>query len=112
MATYTPDAWVILKITPNDGEPHHKVLAGWSGSYTYGASWKLNSGITKITYQSTATMEWYDIEGHSGSVYRCGKSKERMSAYMASVLDGFMKDIEGHGTIEIIDIKDILKDYE
>jgi hypothetical protein len=81
----------------------------------YGASWKLNSGITKISVsESEEDPELiYDIKGYSGSVYSCWGGRERMNGYMSDVYVGFEKQLESiGGTIKIIDIKDILKDYE
>ena len=65
---YTPDNWVIIKC--NDGvDPHYRVLAGWSGGYTTGNSWRMNSGITEVN----ETDEYYYFKGSTGSEYRCGK---------------------------------------
>jgi hypothetical protein len=61
---YTPDNWVVI------GAPNgYKVLAGWSGGYLSGDSWRLNSGVTNITFEDP----FYLFEGASGSVYRCHK---------------------------------------
>ena len=65
---YTPDNWVILKIKGDD--PHYRVLAGWSGGYTTGDSWRMNSGITKVE----ETENSYLFYGSSGSCYKCRKS--------------------------------------
>ena len=43
----TPDSWVVLKITAETGVIY-KVLAGWSGGYLDGDSWRLNSGINIV----------------------------------------------------------------
>lgn len=61
-----PDKWVILKINDN----LYKVLAGWSGGYLDGDSWRINSGISKVEETDT----YYDFIGESGSIYRCNKS--------------------------------------
>ena len=46
MSNYKPDNWVVIKM---DGDnPHYRVLAGWSGGYLHGDSWKINSGITRV----------------------------------------------------------------
>ena len=66
MTEYNPDSWVILKMT-NKNETFYKVLAGWSGAYIIGSSWKLNSGITKAEYDVT-NNQWR-FYGASGSVY-------------------------------------------
>ena len=67
MSNYTPDNWVVIKM---DGdEPHYRVLAGWSGGYTTGDHWRVNSGITKVTEDNM----YYYFSGSSGSTYWCGK---------------------------------------
>jgi hypothetical protein len=64
MTIYTPDNWVILHIKgPTE---HYRVLAGWSGGYLDGDSWKMNSGIVRVE----KTEEGYDFIGSSGSVYK------------------------------------------
>lgn len=65
---YRPDNWVILKIT-NKGEPIYKLLAGVSGGYLDGDSWRMNSGIVSVR----ETSQSYFFSGHSGSVYECHK---------------------------------------
>lgn len=64
----TPDSWVVLKIT-TETEVIHKVLAGWSGGYLYGDSWRLNSGIT-LAFVREDSVDFY---GNSGSLYHCRK---------------------------------------
>lgn len=64
---YTPDNWVVIKL--NGKDPHYRVLAGWSGGYTTGDSWRLNSGITKVEEDGW----YYYFHGSTGSVYECFK---------------------------------------
>lgn len=65
---YRPDNWVVIKL--DDGnDPHYRVLAGWSGGYLDGDSWRLNSGITKVQEDEA----FYYFYGSSGSRYRCCK---------------------------------------
>lgn len=68
MTTYTPDCWTVIRIDGPD--PHYRVLAGWSGGYLHGSSWKLNSGITRVERDG----EYILFHGSSGSVYRCHQS--------------------------------------
>lgn len=68
MTDYNPDNWVVVKIMGED--PHYRVLAGWSGGYTTGDSWRMNSGITKVEEDDRA----YYFYGSSGSCYVCGKN--------------------------------------
>ena len=75
--TYTPDRWVVIKIKGND--PHYRVLAGWSGGYATGDSWRMNSGITKVTENKKS----YLFSGSSKSVYNC-----RKTAYGFNMISG------------------------
>ena len=103
MSTYTPDSWVIVKIQYEKYETIYKVLAGWSGSYLYGASWKLSSGI--VTFEDKG--EHYESLQDSGSTYVLYKSSERMSAIMAGTFASFTEQIKSiNGAIEVIDSGD------
>jgi hypothetical protein len=64
---YTPDNWVVIKFAGLD--PHYRVLAGWSGGYIDGDSWKMNSGITRVE----VVGDHYHFIGSSQSVYVCHK---------------------------------------
>ena len=103
MSTYTPNSWVIVKIQSEKYGTLYKVLAGWSGSYIYGASWKLSSGI--VTFEDKG--EHYESLQDSGSTYVLYKSSERMSAIMASAFASFAEQLKWNdGTIEVIDSGD------
>jgi hypothetical protein len=103
MSTYTPDSWVIVKIQSEKHGTIHKVLAGWAGSYLYGASWKLSSGI--VTFEDKGN--YYESLQDSGSTYILYKSSERMSAIMASTFASIEEQLKGNGgTIEVIDSGD------
>lgn len=98
MADYTPDRWIMLKITHN-GQPTYKVLAGWGGSYLYGQSWKLNSGCTKAEVDGDCFL----FSGYSGSVYRCHKNGYGTTSYTAQILNKFLADAEeAEAQIEIM----------
>lgn len=77
----TPDRWVVIKIN-NGEETFYKVLAGWSGGYLDGDSWRLNSGIKSVI----ENPESFDFVGSSGSVYRCHKAAYGITNIMASIL--------------------------
>lgn len=100
---YTPDSWVIVKIQSEKYGMLYKVLAGWSGSYLYGASWKLSSGI--VTFEDKE--EYYESLQDSGSTYILYKSSERMSGIVASTFASFEEQLKSNGgTIEVIDSGD------
>ena len=67
MREHRPDNWVVLKFSGDD--PHYRVLAGWSGSYLAGNTWRMNSGITKVEEDES----FFYFYGSSGSRYRCDK---------------------------------------
>lgn len=89
MSEYNPDLWVMLKFT-SEKNTVYKILASWSGSYLYGASWKLNSGITKIEEDG----QCYLFHGSSGSVYRCRKNSYGMNGYTSGIYASFQRDVE------------------
>lgn len=64
---YMPDNWVIIKLSGDD--PHYRVLAGWSGGFATGDSWRMNSGITNVE----EIENHYLFYGASSSVYKCHK---------------------------------------
>lgn len=103
LALYTPDSWVIVKIQSEKYGTIHRVLAGWAGSYLYGASWKLSSGI--VTFEDKG--EHYESLQDSGSTYILYKSSERMIGIMVSTFASFKEQLKGNdGTIEVIDSGD------
>ena len=67
MTDYNPDNWVVIKIGGDD--PHYRVLAGWSGGYLTGDSWRMNSGIVRVEDAG----DRYNFYGSTGSCYSCGK---------------------------------------
>ena len=97
---YTPDKWVIIHIKDTDIK---KVLAGWSGGYLYGGSWRMSSGITNIIEEGDNNQgEYYLIENESGSVYKCYKGSQGMNMASAEIYEE-IKD-----KVDLIDIKNIL----
>ena len=96
---YTPDNWVIVKISRPEGVVH-KVLAGWSGGYLNGDSWRMNSGIVRAETKGDYTLFY----GQSGSVYKCHKDAQSLSALTAGVYkDLFQQAIRQGITVEIVD---------
>lgn len=57
-----PNKWVLLEF-----EQGYKVFGSWSGGYLDGCSWRLNSGIKKVTRDSDLVT----FHGYSGSKYVC-----------------------------------------
>lgn len=70
----TPDAWVILEIkdTIHPGMPSiQKILAGWSGSYLYGDSWRMSSPIKQLNIK--ICEDHFIVETESSSIYNLCK---------------------------------------
>lgn len=86
---YTPDNWVILKIKEGKYDPgFYKVLAGWSGGYLDGDSWRMNSGITEMKQDG----DYYEFYGSSGSCYRCHKKGYRLTMANGGVYNSLKKN--------------------
>jgi hypothetical protein len=105
MSEYTPDRWCVIRI-PGDKEILYKVFASWSGSYTGGDSWKLNSGITQARLVDGA----WEFEGSSGSVYRCREGSYGTNSYGHGVLQDMIRRTH-EGTGMVIDILDEHTDW-
>lgn len=101
MSEYNPDKWVIVKIL---SEPDlYKVAGSWGGSYLYGQSYRVNSGIVKIKLNAKR-VRFY---GHSGSVYVCNRYSYGATAILADVLStaidkGLIKVLSEEEAIEYI----------
>ena len=100
MSEYIPDKWVVVKITDDMGPSIHKVFACWYGGWAGSDSWKLNSGITKVTKEGYV----YSFEGSSGSTYECHEECYGTNFYGGGVLDDMIERAAKAGiVIEILD---------
>ena len=99
--TYNPNYWMVLRMTSTEGGIIYKVFATWVGGYTYGDSWRMNSGIVEVKKKEN-TIEFY---GYSGSVYECLLDEEsyRTTMYTQSVLDSMIQKADLIGAkIEVL----------
>jgi hypothetical protein len=87
MSEYVPDKWVVVKIEGPDIPLTYKVFACWYGGFLGSNSWKLNSGITKVTKDG----KFYLFEGHSGSVYKCHEGLQGLHMYGTGVLGDIIR---------------------
>jgi hypothetical protein len=99
MSEYSPDNWVVLKITTPEDGVYRKILAGWSGSYLYGQSWKLSSAIENEKETDTHII----FDNASGSRYSCYKSCYGLSAYTSGIYQNFIDGAKGSGVLVEID---------
>lgn len=106
---YNPDGWVILYIADGVEDNYcHRIFASWYGGYLNGDSWKMSSGIVKITDKG----DYWSIDNHSGSVYNCHKNNTRLSSYGQGVLNSYLKQAEElNMVLEIVDIETIKEHY-
>jgi hypothetical protein len=101
---YTPDKWVIVRITSKEHPQIDKILGSWYGGYAGSDEWRFSSGITKIE----DTEHFYIIHNHSGSQYFCRKGCEGMSAYTEIVANNLATQLEegGLGMMRVISIQE------
>lgn len=98
MSDYTPDRWLVVKIT-TPKEHLYKVFATWSGGYGGGDSWKMNSGITR----ASLVNDHWEFDGYSGSVYSCHTGGYGTNGYGGNVLQTFIDRAPAQGaTIEVM----------
>ena len=97
---YGPDKFVVLKLQTKE-RLFYKVFGTWYGGYSYGDSWRLNSGITGLT-QKGPMLEFM---GSSGSVYEVHKDTYGTSAYTEGVLQDLLTKINesGKGTATVLE---------
>jgi hypothetical protein len=91
-----PDRWVVIEVV-NDTTKLYRVFACWYGGWAGADSWQINSGIVGVNAQ----QNYFDFEGHSGSVYRCHKNNYGLNLYGGSVLNNLIEK----GKEEGIDIQ-------
>ena len=100
MSEYNPDNWVVLKIKPGKGMfPFYKVLAGWSGGYLDGSSWRMNSGITLVFDRE----DEIHFHGYSGSNYICHKETYGLRMSTAGIYNKLKEDEQFGGQIQMMD---------
>jgi hypothetical protein len=99
-----PDHWVIIEQLL-DNKQSKKVLAGWYGGYYTSNSWKLSSGIVKVTKENQNVFHFDNV---SGSHYVCKKDEYGMTDLMSGALTFYEKEIvKAGGKIRILPLDDV-----
>lgn len=99
-----PDGFVVLKIK-DQTEVIYRLFSIWRGGYLGNDSWRLNSGITKVTKEN----DTYTIYGNSSTVYQVhNDSYGRLGLYGESILKQIIKGND----VEIIDIEQCYNELE
>lgn len=86
---YVPDRWVLLTIKTED-QTIDKIFAGWFGGFSGRDSWKLSSGVVDVIDHE----DYIEYHNLSGSVYLCRKDSYGMGAYMNSVYQHWLGELE------------------
>jgi hypothetical protein len=99
MSDYTPDKWVGVKISSDKHPSIYKIFASWYGGWAGSDSWKLNSGITKVTEDGSC----YLFDGYSGSTYICRKGDYGTNGYSGGILQNLIERAALNGiTMEML----------
>ena len=82
--TYTPSGYAIIRsVVPEEPSGYlYKIIGSWDGSFTEGAAWRINSGITSIERDG----EMLNIHGYSGSIYHVPVVEIRLNTYTLGIL--------------------------
>ena len=103
-----PDCWVILKIDDETYGVFYKILAGWSGGYLHGNSWRMISGVKD--YRENLEEGYVDFFGFSGSQYRCPLDYECLRMSTAGVFSKLKEEFEDK--VDHIDFEDFKKEFK
>jgi hypothetical protein len=95
----TPDAWVIIEVN-HEGEQFQKILAGWSGGYAYGNSWRMSSPVKRIKMK--VNQDFITVDTQSGSFYTLWKNRQGLRMSNAGIYNE-LKDRFGD-SIEIVEL--------
>ena len=104
---YSPDSWEIIEVKSKDSPKlHHRVLAGWSGSYMYGNNWKVSSGFISVFDLG----DLWKVPQTSGSVYMLNKHREHPSVATCGILE-VLQENSPDVTIGVVSMDSILQSY-
>ena len=95
----TPDTWVLLEVN-HEGEQFQKILAGWSGSYLYGDSWRMSSPIAELDIKINS--KWITATTESGSTYNLSKLHQGLRMSIAGIYNQ-LKEKYGD-SVEIVEL--------
>lgn len=88
---YTPDRWVVVRcFNPEEFEENQRfdcVLAGWTGGYLDGASWRRSTPIMRRETDG----DYIVFVGNSGSSYRCHSAQYGLTSMTATILETMEK---------------------
>jgi hypothetical protein len=92
----TPDTWVIVEV---DGK-FQKIIAGWSGSYLYGDSWRMSSPIKELNID--IDKDYITATTDSGSEYTLYKKYQGLRMSNAGIYNELKEKFKDR--IEIVEL--------
>jgi hypothetical protein len=98
---YSPDRWIIVKVT-TPTQSIYKVLSGWWGGYLGSDRWRLNSGIESSSFKDGV----FYFHSLTGSVYTCRQERYGMTGLMMSVYSSMCDTIVEQGEDMILELID------
>lgn len=103
---YTPDGYAVIRIQAYGSDDFViKVFGSWSGGYSSGESWRINSGTIDIKDEGDS----YLVTGFSGSQYKLSKEVNYIRPYNKSVLNDMIAELRSYGhKADIISIEDAI----
>lgn len=98
---YHPDRWTIIDYGEKFKEDRYAIIAGWGGSFTWGASWKRSSPIQSVE----ECEEGWIVDTESGSQYLLHKKKHGVTIQTAAL-------IHNGCLVEVENVIDLLKGWK
>lgn len=86
---YRPNRWLLVKIA----DKGYKIFGTWGGGYLDGESWRLSSGVQKITEKDN----YYFFHMQSGSEYVCYKQGYGASVWTTNILLNMIEQAKNAG---------------
>jgi len=94
-----PEKWIMVKITMIEtDEVLYKIFASWSGGFMGSNSWRMNSGVTKVTEDD----KFFYFAGHSGSLYQCDKQSYGSNWFCLAVLKDYIDRSKNLADMQIL----------
>ena len=96
---YTPDTWLLVKITDSSSNSKYKILAGFLSRFVSGESFRVSSPIKSV---KPLTDIGYLFTSQSGSQYYCYKGTLGLNNISKQVLARGKQNVEY--SVEVVDI--------
>lgn len=98
---YHPDKWTIIDYGEKWHEDRYAIVAGWGGSFVYGASWKRSSPIRSVV----ECEEGWIVNTQSESQYLLHKKKHGVTSQTAML-------ICNNSLVEVENVIELLEEWK